>query len=61
MVLPVERGDSVPTGAEMPFHLGMRRFYITFPNSDREEIVWVRHAIRSRPGDFTATLQQPRQ
>ena len=30
-VLPVQRGHGVPPGAEMPFHLGTRGFYITFP------------------------------
>src|ERR1700704_6069313 len=29
-VFPVERACAVPTGAEMPFHLGTPRFYITF-------------------------------
>jgi hypothetical protein len=30
-VLPVQRAHGVPPGAEMPFHLGTRGFYITFP------------------------------
>ena len=27
-VFPVQRAHAVPTGAEMPIHLGTRRFYI---------------------------------
>jgi hypothetical protein len=28
IVLPVERARDVPTGAEVPFHLGTRGFYL---------------------------------